>query len=138
MEQEVGMLREILLVLLLGAAAPADGLDDARRLLQNGRYAEAQEAYDAILKKDDLAPETRARAVLGRAESMAAQGETDKALEAVLALSKDQPENADLAAKAADLRLSRGDWPGAEELAKQALKVDPNHIGAKWVEARLL
>src|SRR4051794_31454611 len=107
------MLREILLALLLVAAAPADGLEDARRLLQNGRYAEAQEAYDAILKKDDLAPDVRARAVLGRAESLAGQGEVDKALEALLALRKDQPQNADLAARAADLRLSRGDWPGA-------------------------
>src|SRR4051812_28363017 len=110
------MLREILLALLVATAAPAGGPDEARRLLQNGRYAEAQEAYDAVLKKDDLAPAARAGAVLGRAESLAGQGEVDKALEAVEALGKDQPQNADLAAMAADLRLARGDWTGAQEL----------------------
>src|SRR5688572_28706659 len=116
------MLREILLAAMLVSAAPADGVEDARRLLQNGRYADADEAYEAIIKKDDLAPAPRAGAVLGRADSLAAQGEADKALEAVLALQKDQPGNADLAAKAADLRLAQGDWPGADEAARQALK----------------
>src|SRR3954465_2161500 len=115
------MLREILLALLVTAGAPADGLDDARRVFQNGRYSEAQEAYDAVLKADDLAPAARAKAVLGRAECLAAQGEVEKALEALLALRKDQPENADLAAMVADLRLARGDWPGAAEAAAQAL-----------------
>src|SRR5438270_96303 len=99
------MLREILLALLVTTAAPGEGPDEARRLLQNGRYAEAQEAYEAALKKDDLAPAARARAVLGLAESLAGQGEVDKALGAVIALGKEQPENADLAARAADLKL---------------------------------
>src|SRR5262249_13760440 len=120
------MLREILLALLVTSAAPDDGVEDARRLLQNGRFAEAQEAYDALLKKDELAPPVKAKAVLGRADSLAAQGEVEKALDAVLALAKDQPENADLAARVADLKLSRGDWPGADEAAKQALKIDSN------------
>src|SRR5262245_38106675 len=132
------MLREILMALLVTSAAPTDGLEDARRLLQNGRYAEAQEAYEAHLEKENLAPPVKAKAVLGHADSLAAQGEVEKALEAVLALAKDQPENADLTARIADLKLSRGDWPGADEAAKQALKADSSHIGAKWVEARLL
>src|SRR3954470_3757842 len=102
------MLREILLGLLVTMAAGPDGLDEARRLLQNGRYAEAQEAYEAILKGDDLSAAVRARAVLGHADSLAEQGEVDKALAEVAELAAQQPANADLAARVADLKLSRG------------------------------
>src|SRR4051812_12354008 len=116
------MFREILFGWLVTMAAGPDGPAEARRLWQNGRYAEAQEAYEAVLKSDDLAPPVRAKAVLGRADCLASQGEVEAAIRAVDELAEAQPENADLAARAADLRLARGDWEGAEASARRALK----------------
>ncbi|AGA24995.1 tetratricopeptide repeat protein [Singulisphaera acidiphila] len=132
------MLCEILLTLLVTLVAPSDGLDDARRLLQNGRYAEAQEAYEAILKEADLPAPARAKAVLGQADCLASQGEVEKAVATLTDLAAQQPQNADLAARVADLQFARGDWEAAGTAAQQALKVDSDHIAAHWVEARLL
>ena len=44
------MLREILCGLIVAMVAEPDGAVEARRLWQNGRYAEALEAYDELLK----------------------------------------------------------------------------------------
>ena len=47
----------VILVGLLGlVAAEPTGLDAAKRLWQNGRYAEAQEAYEAIAKGPFVMP----------------------------------------------------------------------------------
>lgn len=133
------MFREILLALLATSAAGPGAPDEARQLWKNGRYAEAQEAYDELLKKaDDLEPAARAKAVLGRADTLASQGEVEKAVEGLQAFQDKQPENAGVAARIAELRLSRGDWAGAEAAAKRALKADPDHLAARWVQARLL
>lgn len=132
------MLREILLGLLVINAAGPDGFEEARRLLQNGRYAEAQDAYETLLKAENLSADDRARAVLGQADCLASQGKVAKAIEATAELAAQQPKNADLAAKVADLAFSRGDWDRAAAAAKDALKADPNHLAAHWVEARLL
>ncbi|SIO43087.1 Tetratricopeptide repeat-containing protein [Singulisphaera sp. GP187] len=132
------MLREILLTLLVTVVAGSDGLDEARQLLQNGRYAEAQEAYEAILNGNDLPAPVRAKAVLGQADCLASQGEVERAVAALTDLAAQQPQNADLAARVADLQLARGDWEAAASAARRARKVDPDHIAARWVEARLL
>jgi predicted Zn-dependent protease len=132
------MLREILFALLVTAAPGSDDLTEARRLWQNGRYAEAQDAYETILKNDDLGPAARARAVLGRADCLSSVGEVDKAIEAVQALAEKQADNADLAARLAELKLGRGDREAARAQAARALKINPDHIAARWVEARLL
>jgi cellulose synthase operon protein C len=138
-EQEVAMLPQILLGLLLTVAAGSDGLDDARRLWKNGRYAEAEEAYDAILKKGEaLSPAARTRAVLGRADAQASQGEVEDAVDGLQLLLDAEAGNADIAAKLAELKLSRGDWEGAAAAAAEARKADPDHVAARWVDARLL
>ena len=132
------MLSAILWGMMITLAAEPDGLDPARRLLQNGRYAEAQEAYDGLLKQDGLPPAARTRAALGRAECLASQGETAEAIQSLEALSNDRPEEPDLAARLADLKFARGDWDGASAAVARAKKADPDHLLARWVEARLL
>ena len=100
-------------------AAEPTGLDAARRLWQNGRYAEAQEAYEAIAKgPGELAPAVRASIALGRADCLASQGEPDKAIEDLQKAVDEQPEHPGLRARLADLRLARGDWEGASEAAQ--------------------
>ncbi len=124
-------------------AAPADDpptLGAARGLWQTGKYAQALEAYEAIaaaLPADDAAGLDRV--ALGRAECLAATGEPEKALAALAeridAVEKPAP---DLLARRAALRLDRGDWEGAEADAQAALAVDPDHLAARFVAARLL
>src|SRR5262249_40664352 len=96
------------------AAGPDAGFADARRLWQRGRLGGEQEAYETLLKDTkSLKPAARAKGVLGLADCLASQGEYAKALEAVETLAKEDRENPDLAARAADLQFLRGDWDGA-------------------------
>jgi tetratricopeptide (TPR) repeat protein len=135
------MVSAILCTILVTVAAPEGpaGLDNARRLWQNGRYAEAQEGYEALLKEPDkLEPGDRVRANLGRADCLASQGEIAKAIEDLAAAAAAQPDKADLPARLADLRHGRGDWAGADAAVAEALKIDPDHLAARWVAARLL
>ncbi len=128
------------------AAAPAAAekeLKDARRLLQNGRYAEAEEAYTALLadaKKEPakLSTPQKIAAVLGLADCQSSQGDYDKAIGQLKAVEGEEPKNADLPARLAELYLTRGDWEAAEAAMHRAEKLDPNHLQARWVEARLL
>jgi tetratricopeptide (TPR) repeat protein len=123
-------------------APRAGGLPEARRLWQNGRYAEALEAYDALAKAagdQKLKPADAAKVALGRADCLASQGENDKAVEALKeALDGPHKGNPDLLARLAELRFARGDWSGARDAAAEARKADPDHLAARWVEARLL
>ena len=116
---------------------------DARRLLRNGRYAEAEEALAAIeadAKKEPagLTPALKAALALDKAECQASQGEYAKAISGLKAIASAGPQNADLPAQLADLYLTRGDWEAAEAAMRQAEKLDPDHLRARWVEARLL
>src|SRR5512135_3645798 len=115
----------------------------ARRLLQNGRYAEADEAYaaaedEAKKQPGGLTPSLKAAIALGKVECQSSQGETGKAIAILEQIVAEQPKNADVSARLAELHWGRGDWEAADALAKQALAVNPDHLSARWVAARLL
>ena len=152
------MLREILrrrlrgcvrvataIVGLLAIVVPAVAADrpvtavEARTLWQNGRYGEALEAFDVLAgAKPPPTGQAAATIALGRADSFASQGERDKAAEALQAALQADAANPDLLARLADLRFVQGDWPAASEAAAAALKADPDHLAARWIEAKLL
>jgi predicted Zn-dependent protease len=118
-------------------------LADARRLLRNGRYAEAEEALGTIeseAKKESgrLTPELKAAVALGQADSRASQGDYAKAIAGLKAAAAEVPKSADLEARLAELHLTRGDWEAADAAMHRAHKIDPDHLPARWVEARLL
>jgi cellulose synthase operon protein C len=118
-------------------------LKDASRLLHNGRYAEAEEALVAIetaagKEPGGLAPEFKAALALGKAEAQASLGEYSKAIAGLKEAWALQPKNADLVARVADLNLTRGDWEAAQTAIRQANEIDPDHLLARWVQARLL
>jgi hypothetical protein len=117
-------------------------LAKAKRLLQNGRYAEAEEAYETIEKEAKASPAARVAIVLGKTDAQSGQGEYAEAIKELetLAASADLPatSRADIAARLADLLLNRGRWDEADARAKDALKADPDHLLGRWVEARLL
>ena len=128
--------------------APADQVmsskrQEARRLLRNGRYAEAEEALSAVELDAAKAPgglttALKAELALDRAECQASQGEYGKAISGLKSIAAEAPQNADLPARLAELYLVRGDWEAAETAVRQAEKLEPDHLLARWVEARLL
>jgi tetratricopeptide (TPR) repeat protein len=142
-----------LLVLITQAPAGADkapgdvkSLDAARRLLANGRYAEAEEAFTAAeseAKKSakgggGLSQDIEVQIALGKVECQASQGEYAKAIAALKTLSASQPRNADAAARLAELYFNRGNWEDADAASRRALQVRPDHLLGRWTQARLL
>jgi tetratricopeptide (TPR) repeat protein len=120
----------------------SESLDAARRLQQNGRYAEAEEAYAAAeteaKKKGAIPPSLKSAIILGKTDCQASQGETVKAIEGLQRLASEQPKNADIAARLAELHFNRGEWEKAEHAVKQALEASPNHLPGRWLAVRLL
>ena len=122
---------------------PPDRLKEARRLLRNGRYAEAEEKLTEIRDQSKKAPEAlsatlRATLALDLAECQASQGEYAKAIDGLKAAELENGKNADIPARLADLHLWRGDWDAAAAAAARAVTHDPNHLQARFVQARLL
>jgi len=138
------------LALLAQAAGPAEKAavdpkspDAARRLLQNGRYAEAEEAYlaaesEAKKQKGGLTPQLDVALALGKAECQASQGEYAKAIEVLKSLAGRQPKNADVTARLAELHFTRGDWESADSAVKQTLDASADHLLGRWIAVRLL
>ncbi len=131
---------------LLGALAlspglaHADGFDDARNLWKTGKYAEAQEAYDAALKalaEADRTPAARAKYAAGLAETLASQGELDQAVETLIKELATQADQPDLLARLADLQFGRGQWDEAAASVAKAKAAKADHLLARWVEAKL-
>ncbi|HWE37448.1 MAG TPA: tetratricopeptide repeat protein [Isosphaeraceae bacterium] len=127
-------------VVVLGAAVSTatGGIKEARHLSKTGKYAEAQEAYEALRKETPAADaKALAKVVIGLADCLASQGETEKAIGALRGLLESRKEDPDLLAHLADLEFDRGHWDDAEKAARAALKADADHLLARWVVARL-
>jgi tetratricopeptide (TPR) repeat protein len=125
------------------AEATASKLEDAERLLRNGRYAEAEESLTALESEEKkqpggLKPALKVSLALDKAECQASQGEYGKAIAGLKAAVADEPKNSDLAAQLASIYLVRGDWEAAEAAMRQAAKLAPDHFLTRWVEGRLL
>ena len=84
-----------------------------------------------------LTPAQKVAIVLDLAECQASQGEYAKAIERLETAESEAPKSADLPARLAELHLTRGDWEAAEAAMRRAEKLDPDHLLARWVEARL-
>ena len=80
----------------------------------------------------------RVTLALDLAECQASQGEYAKAIDGLKAAELENVKNADIPARLADLHLWRGDWEAASAAAARAITRDPNHLQARFVQARLL
>ena len=110
----------------LPALAPAESMEDARRLWLEGKYAEASEIYAPS------AGELPA-AALGLARCLAAEGKLDDAVATLEA----GGEHAELHAELARLAFERGDRRKAERHVEAALGLDPAQLLARWIEGEL-
>ena len=121
----------ILLLVVLAVSAAAEGyaadLNAARRLLLQGKYAEAAEVYEPLAQEHPAA-------TLGLARCMTAQG---KQSEAVDVLTKAAGRHAALHAELARLALERGDYPEATRRTDAALRLDADLPLARWIQAEL-
>ena len=126
----------------LGQAASAGEVEKARGLWKVGKYAEALEAFEALAGKPDQAPAVRDAIALGRADCLDSTGEPDKAMAALREVAgpkENQADNPDVWARLAEIQFSPGaTGKGAEASSRRALKAKPDHLPARWVEARLL
>lgn len=127
-----GLLVMVLVARVCCAEPPeASPPGEAQRLLAEGKYAEAQEAFEAQAEKHAL------DAALGVAACQQAVGERDKAVRTLEAAAKKLPGEAVLPAELARLALERGDRDQAVKLSAAALALDPQNILAEWVAAEL-
>lgn len=115
--------------------APAEAanstLAEARHLLLTGKYAEAAEAYQALLAKEPIA------AQIGLARCQAGRGDRDAARQTLLTAAKTHPQAADLHAELAALAFDRGDDAAAREHTAAALEIRPDSLAARWWRAEL-
>jgi Flp pilus assembly protein TadD len=117
----------LLLLFLAVAAAAADDLAGARKLLLSGKYAEAEDAYRPLAKKDF-------RAALGLARSQDARGMREAAAK-TLAGAPDG--HAEIEAELARLAFERGDYKAAEKHVEAARKLDHEQLQAAWLRGEL-
>lgn len=128
----------ILLAALVCRAGQPDGVVEANRLLRNGRYAEAQEAFEAAAKVENPPPELSRAIALGKAESLAARGEHDDAIRELEALAAAEPKLAAAWSRVAEIEFGRGRWSEADAAVAKALRIDPDDLLARWIAVRLL
>ncbi|MFM8584388.1 MAG: tetratricopeptide repeat protein, partial [Planctomycetaceae bacterium] len=104
-------------------------LAPAREHFQRGRYAEALESLEGLPAEAIGSP----AGLLLKAECLAAQGELESAQQ-LLAPGGNLPEQPDLLARHAELRLSVGDVAGCGQALERALALAPGHPVARAVE----
>src|SRR5438876_3271719 len=123
----------LLFLCTAGLAAKEPSLQEARLRWLKGNYAEALDLYKELVGND----KSRVEATLGISRCLESEGEYDKALDAIDALLKDQPREARLLARRAELLYLRGRWEDAEKAAGAALKEDGEQLLARWVRAQV-
>ncbi len=104
----------------------------ARRLFQEGKYAEAEDAYRTLIAGQHVP------AALGLARCQEAVGQREKAVATLEDAVKHDTDAPALPAELARLALERGDLLAAETWASAALKLDANQVLARWVCAERL
>jgi predicted Zn-dependent protease len=119
---------------LLFAVIASDPLGVAREHLAHGRYEEALDAF-ADAERNGADQEAAAlgvtRVYLETGQYDAAMARLDQVIAAV-------PSNADLLARRGEVRLRRGDIDGAQRDAEAALRLDADHLPARWVRVEVL
>ncbi len=114
------------------APSPLAPLASARQLFQEGKHAEAEEAYQALLADQG------ADAAIGLARTQAARGHRQQAAETLTTAAGQFPKSAALPAELAYQALLRGDDETATKQAAAAIELDADAALAWWVRSRVL
>jgi tetratricopeptide (TPR) repeat protein len=134
------------LCLALPSGAPAQAvegespapLEMATEHRLRGRYEEATEAYEAILKQADLLEADRVAVWLGLSRIREETGQYDEAEEVIVTALAAVPKSAALLARHGELCLLRGRYAQARELAARGIELDSQHVHSHLVLAHAL
>lgn len=109
-------------------------LEVARQHLQHGRYDEAAEGYEGLLKADSK----NAAALIGLSRALVANGDEATAVARLDAFLKAQPKAVDVSVRRAELMFDRGEFEAAEKVADQVIESETEHLAARLLKARCL
>lgn len=124
-----------LMAMSLGAAEFEDAYKQAQEHFQKGRYQEAIEALETLAKSEptDIDP---SRIAILQSDAELAQGERDRA-EAVLQAAIQKNDSAPLQGRLAKIHFERGRNIDAEAAVAKSLKMDPENLQARLIQAYL-
>jgi cellulose synthase operon protein C len=108
----------------------------SREHFQKGRYDEAVETLDKLLQGNPAGLDS-VRVPLLQSEALRAQGERSAAEQIVIDAIKVHNDSARLLAQLASLHFDRGRYPEAEDAVTRALKLDPDQLLARLIQAHL-
>ena len=111
--------------------AATTSLKKARHLLMTGNYEEATVAYKSHLTKNPVP------ATSGLAHCYLVVGKITDAEKLLKDTIKKNEGNSQLLVELAELEFNRGRYNQALQYVNKALKIDPNHLGARWLSAQL-
>ncbi len=103
-----------------------------------GRYEEAQDAYEAVLKTPDLAVSDRITVWIGQSRIQEETGRWEEAEETMTAALEAQPKSPELLARQAELCFLRGRYAQARELAQAGVDQDSQHVHSRLILAHAL
>ncbi len=115
------------------ATDPNPELTAADQLYRSGKFADAAEKYQAILKADPKLVAAQA----GLIRSWLREDKVDEAFAAATSDLAAQPNSAPLLATMGDVQFRRAEMPEAETSYRKALSVDPKQLQAHLGLARL-
>lgn len=118
---------------ITSAAAPVEGQPDAEQLFRSGKFAEAESAYQQLVKTNPAL----VSAQVGLVRSMLRQQKIDEALDRVNGALASQPNSAALLAAKGDVQFRRGEMAPAETSYLSAKRIDPKQVHAYLGLARL-
>ena len=121
---------------LFAAASSVEQLAQARENYQKGRYDEAAEVLEKLANENPVGVDLVQIALL-RCEAQWAQGERATAVQIILDAIQ-QHESAVLHGQLARMHFDLGKYFEAEVDVAKALKLDPNQLQARLVQAQLL
>lgn len=123
----------LVLAIVSPIAAAETTLSQARERWLKGNYEQAQSMYEELAKD----PKQRDAAALGLGKCLQSLGRYDEAYAAIDGALKENPKNADLHARKAELLHYRGRWDEAEKTAELAIALKKDQFLARWVRAQL-
>ena len=103
-----------------------------------GRYDEALEAYESLLKKEDLPEAERISVWLSQSRCYEETGRWEEAEETITTALVAQPKSAALLARHGELCLLRGRYAEARQLAEAGVSQDSQHVHSRLVLANSL
>jgi tetratricopeptide (TPR) repeat protein len=135
------MLRTLLAFILVISAAPhrlcatedsSQKLAAARSHWLHGRYEEAAAGYEELVADAKIGP----AAAIGLSRCQEAVGKWPEAAATLARALDGEPENPELLARSAELRLARGELVKARDTCQRAIAREPNQLLARWIDAQ--